>query len=251
MLLCCLLILGRVVFYLPRFLRCSMCCCVSLFYSSWLIFSNPLFIDLFILRKWDWDREPILMSPVRPCSSSRWISRCSQVLNYSVWNSCQSGATRGAQCMSSVSLSLIGDSTVIRDAVLPEGIGPVAGLCHFWTLSPLARFASIQHAGCSTSWHVHSYAELVAGVCPTVCCGWPQHILHGHRIHPSLSGEWEAFGSAASSLGDDGAQLEAGLWGAALPEAGWAGASQGFVVWPHCVAAVHPAPAADDPSMSC
>lgn len=76
-----------------------------------------------------------------------------------------------------------------------------------------------------------------------------QHLLHGHRVHPALPGEREAAGGAAAPLGADGAQPEAGVRGPAVPEAGRAGPGQRPVVRPHRVAAVHPAAAADDPSV--
>lgn len=254
-----------------------------MFYSSLpsdgahcIIFSNIMFSLSYnrkaFQRSWDW--EHFLSLPGSSSSSSSgWIWRCSQEwsgtsLQYltipaqakSVTSHCHShsGAlwplTRAAQCVtrpSPVSPSLVKDPAILSDAVLPEGIGPVAGLCHLWTVPPPASFAGLQHAGCSAGWHVHFHSELVAGVCPAVCCRWPQHLLHSHRVHPSLPGEWEAPGSAAAPLGADGAQPEAGVRGAAVPEAGGTGASQRPVVWPHRLAAVHPAAAADDTSMPC
>lgn len=237
-----------------------------------IFFSNILF-SLSYVRKafqrgWDW--EHFLQSPPRP-SFSECFWRCSQEwsgssLQYlaipaqaqSVTSHCRhhSGVlwplTRAAQCVtrpSSVSPSLVEDPAVLSHAVLPEGTGPVAGLCHLRTLPPSTSFAGLQHAGCSASWHVHPHAELVAGVCPPVCCWWPQHLLHSHRVHPSLPGEWEAPCSAAAPLGADCAQPEAGVRGVAVPEAGRAGASQRPVVWPHCLAAVHSTAAADDTGM--
>lgn len=52
-------------------------------------------------------------------------------------------------------------------------------------------------------------------------------------------------------MGADSAQLEAGVRGVVVPETGGAGASQRPVVWPDRLAAVHPAAAAYDTSMSC
>lgn len=89
----------------------------------------------------------------------------------------------------------------------------------------------------------------MACVRPAVRRRRPQHLLHGHCVHPSLPGEREAPGSAAAPLGADGAQPEAGVRGAALSEAGGAGAGQRPVVRPHRLAAVHPAAAADDSSV--
>lgn len=139
----------------------------------------------------------------------------------------------------------------LNHAVLTERAGPVAGLCHLWTLSPPAGSAGLQHAGCSASWHVHPHAELVASFRPAVCCGWPEHLLHSHCLHPPLPGEREAPGGAAAPLGADSAQSEAGLRGAAVPEAGRAGTGQRPLVWPDCVAVIYPSAAAYDPSVPC
>ncbi|KAJ8346993.1 hypothetical protein SKAU_G00283940 [Synaphobranchus kaupii] len=55
--------------------------------------------------------------------------------------------------------------------------------------------------------------------------------------------------SSAAPLGADGSQPEAGVRGAAVPEAGRAGAGSRPVVWPHRLAPLHPVAAAHDPRL--
>lgn len=125
----------------------------------------------------------------------------------------------------------------------------MAGLRHLRTVPPPSRPAGLQLAGGPEGGPAELPSELVAGVRPPVRRQRPQHLLHGHRVHPAVPGEREAHGRAAAAVGADGAQPEAGVRGAAVPEAGRAGESQRPVVRPHRVAALHPAAAADDPGV--
>lgn len=125
----------------------------------------------------------------------------------------------------------------------------MARLRHLRALPPPGCSAGLQRAGRAAGRHVHPCTELVAGVCPAVCCGRPQHLLHGHRVHPVVSGEREASGGAAAAVGADGAQPEARVRGAAVPETGRAGAGQRPLVRPHRLSPLHLASAADDPSL--
>lgn len=125
----------------------------------------------------------------------------------------------------------------------------MAGLRHLRALPAPAGLPGLQHAGGPESGPADPAAQLVAGLHPAVRRRWPQHLLHGHRVHPAVPGERAAAGGAAAALGADGAQPEAGVRGAAVPEAGRAGPGQGPVVRPHRVTALHPAAAADDPGV--
>ena len=125
----------------------------------------------------------------------------------------------------------------------------MVGLRHLRTLPPPGGHLSLQRTGGAAGGHVHTDAELVAGVCAAVRRRRPQHLLHGHRVHPPVPGEREAAGGAAVALGADGAQPEAGVRGAAVSEAGGAGAGQGPLVRLDRVAPLHPAAVPHDPSL--